>query len=585
MNQEIETTGAQKSASNQKPLLMLGVAALVILLVFGCLAAGTLLIIDPFNFHIIDRLTGRWDAAAEAMPEDTVMYMGVNLLNMTPQKLERVLTPFQNLVVEETGEPVATLEDIKTQLDADVLSELDMTFAEDIQPWIGQYLGLGLVDFQMGKYGELETVDFVGSVEVRNSKAADAFLEKLRLKISENTGGAFVETTYRGVTLAELTTSSELDQIAFARSGNLLIFSNHSRNLKRAIDSQGEASLAVEPVFKQLVGKLPKERILNLYIAGDRLTELLRTSAPTLGGMGAAESAQYLGGLAMSISIVDAGIQIDSWVAYDPEKMSEEQKKMTATTGEKLTLAENLPAGTLFYLGGVHLDQVWLANKATLAQTTGMGEDWDAAMDLFAQEYGFNPDTDLLPYLDGEWGLAILPAEDGILAQQMKIPIGVLLAMDTSNSEKVAGVVNDFASSLRTMGTPVVDVPFRDTSLKQLSDPMMGPVFTFGLADERLVLATSSGMVGMLTEDQETLADAARYQQVVKALPRGVAPTLYLDLEKMFDDIRSNLSDEFLGTFEESVNYLQPIQYVILGNSAVQKNLAHSVAIIFIQQK
>lgn len=572
-----------KPDGNQKLLLTAGIGSLVFLVVSCLVFASVLLFVDPLKLNLLPRLTGKYDAAAEAMPEDTLMYAGVNLLNITPEKLARVLSPFQDLLEEEAGEPITTLHDLTTRLDSDVLSQLDMTFAEDIQPWIGQYLGFGLVDFQLGEYQDLETVDFVGSLEVRNRKAADAFLEKLTAKLAETSGDVLVQTEYRGVMIYQLSVANAEDQLVLARSGNLLLVSNQARNLKRSIDGQKEASLANDPVFSELLGKLPKDKILSVYLSGDRLTELLLASSGALGGAGFADSLQSLDSMALSVSIVDEGLQIDNWTAYDPEALDEEQNAMLETTGDELELAHLLPAGTVFYTGGTHLDLIWLANKTAMAQTTGMGEDWEAAMEMFAGQFGFNPDTELFPYLDGEWGMAVMPATEGILVQQMQVPLGALVAAQATQPDQLAGVVEGFASSMEAVGAPVEDVALGDATLKQVSDPMMGPLFAFGISDERLVIATSSSAIGVLNEDQETLAESERYKQVVRALPRGMRPMLYLNLEKLFADIRGNLSDRFLANFDESIRSLKPIQYVIAGNAAFKNDLLHSVVIVFIQ--
>jgi len=49
------------------------------------IAAAVVVIADPFDLHIKDRLFGgTFDAAAEAMPENTSVYIGVNLLENNP---------------------------------------------------------------------------------------------------------------------------------------------------------------------------------------------------------------------------------------------------------------------------------------------------------------------------------------------------------------------------------------------------------------------------------------------------------------------------------------------------------------------
>ena len=60
---------------------------------------------------------------------------------------------------------------------------------------------------------------------------------------------------------------------------------------------------------------------------------------------------------------------------------------------------------------------------------------------------------------------------------------------------------------------------------------------------------------------------------------------MFLDIEKMFGDIRSSLSSETLATFEDSIMYLEPIQFILIGSSGFKNDVAHTVGIIFIRSQ
>src|SRR3972149_11575006 len=84
---------AQPKSRNK--LVIVLIAGLVLLLCCCIIAATVIVIADPFDLHIKDRLFGgTYDAAAEAMPQNTSIYVGVNLLGATPDELNRIIRPF-----------------------------------------------------------------------------------------------------------------------------------------------------------------------------------------------------------------------------------------------------------------------------------------------------------------------------------------------------------------------------------------------------------------------------------------------------------------------------------------------------------
>ena len=75
-----------------------GIITGVVLALIAALAI--ILVWDPFNMHLLERLSGRYDAAMAAMPPDTKFYIGFDLRNLSPDKLDRVIKPFASKVEE-----------------------------------------------------------------------------------------------------------------------------------------------------------------------------------------------------------------------------------------------------------------------------------------------------------------------------------------------------------------------------------------------------------------------------------------------------------------------------------------------------
>jgi hypothetical protein len=116
------STLPQAPPKRRNTLVIVLLAGLVLLLCCCVAAAAVIVFADPFDLHIKDRLFGGiFDAAAEAMPENTSVYVGINLLNATPNELDRVIEPFADAL------------DIDQRSWDEIIEELDRTIGNELE--------------------------------------------------------------------------------------------------------------------------------------------------------------------------------------------------------------------------------------------------------------------------------------------------------------------------------------------------------------------------------------------------------------------------------------------------------------------
>jgi len=588
-NEVLDTPEVPESAEAKDPkrrTIMIILAVIAAIVICCCVVAIAFLSIDPFGWALFSRLTGKYDPVSQAMPEDTGVYLGFNLINATPAKLDRVISPFQDALEEMTGEDIGTVDDLRDQLNQMLDDELDMSLEEDIIPWIGQYVGIGFTDFEYGDYGDIEEPKFVIAIEVRNKKAADEFLLKFEESIADSSGSDFDIDEYHKVDIFELETDYDYDRMAFARSGNLLFLSQDKNSIKDAIDAQNDTSLGDDEIYKDLTKEMPKERALTVYVTGKQLQDLTNSATSLSMGMmgmgtGLLDVYDSVQGVMLSAGITDDGLQFDTAVAYDLDKISDAQLEMLKKSTSKGKSTEMFPEETLVYGKAARIDLMWAYYREFIIDMSGSDE-YDEMMAGLEEEVGFDVETNLIPYLDGEFALGVFESRDGLLASSMDVDLGLGLLVEISDEEAVMDVIEKFVDAVEDQGSEVNDISSDKISMYEVGDEYMDePILAFGLGKEYLSIVTSGSDLENLYSGDASLSKNDEFKRVWKAFPDT---TFYIDVQGLVEVIRDGLSGYSLDDFEEVAPVLESIQYIAGGASSLEGNSIHSVVVIFLPQ-
>ena len=595
-NYSTPSTPPQAPPKRRNTLVIVLIAGLVLFLCCCVVAAAVIVFADPFDLHIKDRLFGgTFDAAAEAMPENASVYVGINLLNATPDELDRIIKPFADaLVIDQRS-----WDDIIEELDKFTGEELDLTITADIKPWIGQYAGIGIFDI---RFGDSENpVSLVVAIESRNNDAADDFIEKLRDRIERGEPN-LDETTYQGVTLYFLPPEYGTG-IAFCRSGSLVLFSLNENDLHTAIDAQKGKSLADNSRYRDMLEKLPDKRVATVFVTSQEVEDLINNLQSQTGevfdniteGLGETSSApnplltqinfDMWDASALSLSITGAGLQLDSITSYNMENISAAQRELFESMGKSSKTIEMFPEDTLAFITSQRLDLSFDVAIETMRDLSQEASDSiDEALQSVREEIGIDLEDDLFNHLDGEFTLGIFPASQGILAKEANMDLGFALLAESSDTGALANTMDIFASKLQEEGAGVNRFKSGDVELYEfLEESSRDIVFAGGIGKDYIAIASSSQTVEDLFAGNTPLSKSSRYRDAISPLPDGVMPMLFVDVEGILGIIRESLSGSSGEDFDQSIRALKPIPYVVMGYSEMKDGIIRMTLVIHVK--
>jgi hypothetical protein len=575
MNENYEQQPLEEQKGRRTLWIVLGGlgGALVLCLIAVVIIA---LVFDPWG--IVSRLTGKYDPIAQAAPPETQVFMNINLLQAQSQDLMDIINTFVQAAGEETYADIMALID---EMEEDVEPDTEIIFSKDILPWLGQFAGFGMKDIQYGDYFETE-MDLYVIVEVRNKKKADEFLDKVMDEIRQGEDETFLEETYERTTIYELDAEYEADRVALARSGSLFILSNRSEVIKEVIDASKGDSIADSDAYQQIVSELPKARLLTFFIDLSFLESFYEELDLPVELESSAQM-DMLAGMGMAISAVEVGLQMDYIIEYNLDEMTEDEiASIQMEPGQPMT-ASLFPKETYLYISSQGLDQSVEGLQEGLLGTLEE-EELDEAMEIFEEQFGINPLTDLFPYLDGEWAIGILESSGGMIAEQFGIPLNLLLAVESSDQAALLNAAEKIAEGLENTGQfDVLQTETDGLQIFELRDPFYDETaFVYAVKDNILLLSMDTGTIEDVYGDRLSLDQYSRYKDGWDVFPKDMRPIMYVDIEGIYRFVTEELGDLSLTELEEAAVF-KPIRTIEFAARTIDENLMHGMMIMFIE--
>ena len=568
MTEETKVTNnstASGGGGNNRMLIIGGIAALALVAII--VVGGIIL---------LPRLFGADESAiAGVMPPETSMLIELNALNLANDETNRIARAFEDVFNEadvefDAEDPGSGLESLDDQLE----EATGLTFTDDILPWIGPNLGLGLVELDLEALNEGEQPQIIFAATIRDTAVADIFIEDLIDAIEDESGNRVDEVEHGGALVFEVDSDLEEERIAFGRSGEIFFLTTTIDLLEDAIDAQQGENLGDVAEYQDTLAELPADRAMTIYVNGQGIEDAAKGAEDSgeLEGLdaGALEDLGLLG-VGMSITAVAEGIQADFVGNF--ESLTEEQQAVLDAQTDDIQTAEFLPESTYVFLVGQRLDLVW---QNAMDSLNGVSEDdLDEAMDLFDDMFGFNPSDELLPLLNGEYSLALIDSDAGLIAEQFETDLGLVIMVGTSSSEELSGLAEDFTDGLEDQEMSVDDSANDDVTVYEVEDASGELMGAYGVSEDYLVLSTSGETVETLFLGEANLADSDKYQNAWDAFPRGTIPVMYMDIDGLFaalEDVDPTIGDA------ADVN---PVYAFAMGTRA-EGNSTHTTMIFFV---
>ena len=479
------------------------------LVVFAVLAAagvGAGLIVSQFG--------AGGDTSLQAIPDDVDIVIRFDIQQYTDnERVDRLISAFAEPLAA-AGHIESADVDLLQLLDQEMGTELGVTIADDISPWIGQDLSIGLwLDLSIGS-----EPTFVASVGVRDQAAAEQFIDKLLDQASVE-----VTRTERdgGVLFSALDDSPD-DGVIWLGDEMMLISTELTPINDALAAMQGESILDNEE-YVSLSEEVPGTPLVE-YFVNDSFVEKMAAGAGVMGGAdpNLIDMMESVGSTWATVSLTDQGVQFDAVQVNDGENDWFQSYAFDGTD-----LVAGLPRTTLGYLGfsfpGDLIDEY-----LGLAET-----DRDAmieAEEFFSQTFGVDLVEELLPALGPDVLLAAVTSSEGMLASELDVPIGLVFAMDINDREPIEKVLAGLEGMAAEEG-----VTFSGDNPKVVIVDGQ-PAAAYALTDSSLSIATSEDLLASFIDGSGDLAENPTYSRLDDAL-MGSGLSAFFDIEAILDEI------------------------------------------------
>jgi hypothetical protein len=580
MSEQESTIPISESSDRRRLFVGLGILAGVVLVIV--LVVVILLFIDPFGWDLLG--TAQKDVAAEAIPTEVAMYFHLNLDRLDDENLEAIV---RALSPEPLEEGTTFLNQQLEELDAWLSEEMNITYSGDIQPWIGNDIGLGVSGLAFDLYDTAGQEGILFTIEVDDKSAADQFLGQVIAELEERSGATVEEETYADQTIYFLE-DDVVSNIAICRSGDLMLIGETAASIQHGIDAQNGESLADLDSYQDAIGGLPGGEIVTIYMDMAKYYESMTPLVSMVYGSGMSdlmsESSSVGAYAAVGISAVDVGVKFDYAILTDPELQAEISEGYFYTDPKIASLA---PEDTIMYfVSGIKVEDLEQTRETLLQLLSSQGTDAEEALALFTMAFGFDPIDDLIGSLDGEIALLLMPSVEGVLAESMDVPLGFALLAETNKPQKLLNVADDFSAAMERQGIGEAEVSEQEFgTIYDLVDLYSGDlIVTYGVGEEHLMIGSSSSVLADVFSGGPSLDESEAYQDIWDAFPRDMAPVMYLNIEGLIGQIRESMEPWEREVFDEQAGAVIEAMKVFAAAAApMEDNLSKVTIILFIE--
>ncbi len=473
-----------------------------------------------------------------------------------------------------------------TNLDKQLNELLGVNFKDDVQPWIGTEMAVavsGLKNF----------------APTRDQDKAQAFLDKQRAGRGGK-GQQFDKSDYKGVTIYEQQNADHSPLAAFAMVHGNVIFASDKATINAMIDrdADGKGTLDDSLRFKGVLNNLPKAAVGYLYIDGVSMSDAFTSAIEeSLSGMPPGQQQQVkdqlknlkaLQGLGLSISVDPEGLQFDSAVNFDTNKLDADMKAQledarTPADAERLkNIGQNAVALMTFRIPSTFKDQIMKAIKAQ--------ENGEQSLQEMEDQTGINLEHDVLDWLVGDASLVILPGEK---LGDVTIPATGYLALKPKDKgaaeagmKKIGDVLQKFGQN---QGMAFEDEKIGDISWQVIKEPQSQQVIGgYGFTKDELVLAFGAGSLEAAGGKATPITEEPSFKLVNGKLVNPNAGVLYVNVGNVVDIVdKLGVGNEDSPEQQTFRTNIKPIKAVgLAGEPGIDKDgVARARLFVYISDK
>ncbi|MGK7885466.1 MAG: DUF3352 domain-containing protein [Crocosphaera sp.] len=451
--------------------------------------------------------------AAEVIPESAFASGYLSTNEKAWQQLSNYGTPEVKKEIETRLE----------ELDQEIFSENNISFAKDIQPWID---GITIAFLPPRKSSSVpEDVQSLIVIGVQNKLKAKRFFDKLQIE-----GDLTLETReYQNIIITKAQNYSG-ENFSFALLGNRLVLAEKDYTIETAIDSfQGSSSYADKPTARKLL-KQPlsvENSLLNIYIPnyGKTVEQFLENTDQPIPET-SLKQLEEVESIVIGLGAEKQGLHLQAIANLDPDKTEPKPKQV------KGNILGEFPGRTFLLANGQGINEGW-------NQLVEMGrEDRDVNSLVRGIRSGFrqiklDADRDIFNWMDGEFGFGVIELDRGGIAN---FGLGGMILLETSDRSTASNTLEKFTEFAQSNASfDVNEKNVKGTNVVEWIVPGQGVVLSHGWLNKRNLMVTLGTSFEVVKESnkQENLLNNPNFKEIKSSLPSQNLGYFYLDFAQL----------------------------------------------------
>ncbi|MDM9380254.1 DUF3352 domain-containing protein [Chlorogloeopsis sp. ULAP01] len=467
--------------------------------------------------------------SAKVVPNEALMATYISTDPKVWAKLEQFGTPEAQKLVAKGLE----------NFNQDVLNDSNFSYEKDLKPWIGgvmiavlpttptkpaQFNGTsptpnGLIT---KKLPETNTLMVVG---IKDKLAALNFANKLK----GQKGVTTKEIDYKGQKITE--TISKGKPTYSAVLNNHVVFAPEKQAVEQAIDTfKGEPSFITKEGANTILSKGVnlENTVAQVYIPdyASTVQQAIATSpqaAPlppqTLTQLKSVKS------MVFGVGIDDAGVRMKAIANLDPALVKFQYQNTPSQ------VVSQLPADTIALISGQGINKWW---SALVEQSKDYPEFKQALEQARAQLRLVNIDLDkeIFGWMDGEFGFAAIPANQGLVAQ---VGFGGAFLFHTSDRKTAEAIFTKLDTLAKTQQINIASRNIGGKDVIEWQVPRQGALLAHGWLNQNTLAVTVGDSVvdAIAASKGQSLDSSENFKAVTGSLQKPNGGYFYLDMNKI----------------------------------------------------
>ncbi len=457
-------------------------------------------------------------SSAKVIPSSALMAGFVTTEPRAWSQLQQFGTPeFQKVIAKRI-----------TDLNNDMLAKSNIDYEKDLKPWLGSVM-FAILPSSPTKLAQATSTPPQASnilivVGINNKFNAFNFAKKMKDKPGIQT----TETDYNGIKIAETIDKSSKTYTALL--DNHLVVASARKPVELAIDTfKGQPSLASKEGVASLMSKgVDIKNLLAQFYVPDYSSTVQELIAANPNGLPFApdtlKQIKQVKSIVMGVGVDNVGLRMKVYAAIDPSAVSVEYKP---TPGK---VVAQFPASTIALISGANISKFW---NATVEQSKTLPQT-QQAIDSVRQQLktiNLDLDKDIFSWMDGEFALAAIPSNQGILAP---VGFGGALVFKTSDRATAEATFNKLDTIVRGYSLTVTPRNVQGKSITEWQLPQQGALLAHGWLDGESVFVALGGPMtdAIVTQSGQSLDNSETFKNVTDSLPKPNAGYFYIDMDK-----------------------------------------------------